>query len=83
MILPTKHLPADRALLTIGARILAALEEPKTISSLWDKMRVRRDIRNRAPMSYDWFILSLDLLFLLGAVHFASGLIRKGRSDDT
>jgi hypothetical protein len=84
MILPTKHLPTDRALLTVGARVLASLDEPRTVSSLWDRVRLKRDIRqHRAPMSYDWFILSLDLLYLLGAVNFDSGLIRKGRSDDT
>ncbi len=78
MILPTKHLPSDRALLTVGARILALLNEPRTISVLWDRMRLKRDLRdNRPPMSYDWFILALDLLFVMGAIDFRDGLVRR------
>jgi len=78
VILPTKHLPSDRALLTVGARILALLNEPRTISVLWDRMRLKRDLRdNRPPMSYDWFILALDLLFVMGAIDFRDGLVRR------
>jgi hypothetical protein len=78
MILPTKHLSAERALLTGGARIIALLDEPRTTSALWDKIRLKRDIRGgRTPTSYDWFVLSLDLLFAIGAVEFRNGLIWK------
>jgi hypothetical protein len=78
VILPTKHLPSDRALLTVGARILALLNEPRTMSVLWDRMRLKRDLRdNRPPMSYDWFILALDLLFVMGAIDFRDGLVRR------
>jgi hypothetical protein len=84
MILPTKHLPADRALLTVGARLLAHLDEPRTMSSLWDRVRLKRDLReHRAPMSYDWFILALDLLFMVGAVQFHDGLVSRGHPLDT
>jgi hypothetical protein len=78
MILPTKHLSSERALLSAGARIISMLDEPRTVSSLWDRVRRKRDVRQgRAPVSYDWFVLSLDLLFLLGAINFEDGLIRK------
>jgi len=78
MILPTKHLPTDRALLTVGARILSHLDEPRTMSSRWDRLRLKRDLReHRAPMSYDWFILALDLLFMVGAIQLHDGLIRR------
>jgi hypothetical protein len=80
MILPTKHLPSDRALLTVAAKILATLDEPRTVSAVWDRLRLRRD--TRPPMSYDWFVLALDLLFLVGAIHFKSGLVQKGASRD-
>jgi hypothetical protein len=76
MILPTKHLAADRALLTLGARLLAALDEPRTVSSLWDRLRLHREVRSgRFPLSYDWFVLSLDLLFMLGAISYRDGLV--------
>ncbi|WP_456782648.1 ABC-three component system middle component 6 [Bradyrhizobium sp. USDA 4516] len=78
MILPTKHLPSDRALLTVGARVLALLDEPRTVSSLWDRIRLKRELRdNRAPMSYDWFVLALDLLYLMGAINFHDGVVQR------
>lgn len=78
MILPTKHLPSDRALLTVGARVLSLLDEPRTVSSLWDRIRLKRELRDkRAPMSYDWFVLALDLLFLMEAIDFRDGVIRR------
>ena len=42
MILPTKHIRPERALLTIGAEILASLRGPMTVSRVWDEMRRRR-----------------------------------------
>ncbi|GHO94589.1 hypothetical protein KSF_046370 [Reticulibacter mediterranei] len=35
MILPTKRLGPERAMLTVGAEILSLLTEPKTVSRLW------------------------------------------------
>jgi hypothetical protein len=78
MILPSKHLSSDRALLTVGARLLAALDEPRTVSALWDTIRKRRDIRSsHSPVSYEWFVLSLDLLHAMNAIELENGLIRK------
>lgn len=78
MILPTKHLRTERALLTIGAEILAALRGPMTVSRVWDEVRRRRaGSPDPAPISYDWFVLALDLLFVMKAVEFEDGLLRK------
>ena len=80
MILPSKHLSSDRALLTIGARLLHSLNEPKTVSALWDTVRSRRDIRSgHGPLSYDWFVLSLDLLHAVKAIDFDNGVVRKSQ----
>ncbi len=38
MILPAKHLSQDRALLTVGARLLAHLSQPLTVSALWEEV---------------------------------------------
>ena len=79
MILPTKHIRPERALLTIGAEILATLRGPMTVSRVWDGVRRRRgETTEHAPISYDWFVLALDLLFALGAVELEDGLLRKG-----
>ena len=76
MILPTKHVRVDRALIGVGAELLALLSRPRTISKLWDQVRERRGAV-AAPISYDWFILALDMLFLIGAITLDRGLIKR------
>lgn len=73
MILPTKRMPSDRCLLGVGARILRQLRRPETVSRLWETLM--RDGNEAVP--YDWFILSLDLLFVVGAVEFIEGRVQK------
>ena len=81
MILPTKHIRPERALLTVGADILACLKRPMTVSRVWDEVRKqRREVVGVAPINYEWFILALDLLFITKAVSFENGVLRKGAS---
>jgi hypothetical protein len=76
MILPGKHLREDRALLSIGAEILEHLDEPRTVSELWERVRLTRaSARMLAPLSFDWFVLSLNLLYTISAVDFSRGVI--------
>lgn len=78
MILPSKHLPQDRALLTVGARILPYLSQPKTISALWEELRRSAvDQKKLSPLRYDGFVLALDLLFLIGAIELQGGLLSR------
>lgn len=78
MILPTKHVRPDRALIGVGAEVLDILKRPMTMSRLWDEMRGRRSLHApNAPIDYRWFVLSLDLLFMIGAVEFDRGVIRR------
>lgn len=81
MILPTKRLHQDRALLTVGAEVLRRLDEPKTVSRLWDEVQRAHRSRVTSPtLTYDWFILSLDLLFAVNAIGLTHGLITKQRT---
>ncbi len=79
MILPSKHLSHDRALLTIGARILQDLALPKTVSALWEELRLQNTAgRYDLPsLRYDGFVLAIDLLFLIGAVEIHDGLLTR------
>jgi hypothetical protein len=78
MILPTKHIRADRALLGIGAEILDALKRPMTVSGLWDDVRGKRTLyAPKAPIDYEWFVLALDLLYLMGSLDFDRGVVRR------
>jgi hypothetical protein len=84
VILPTKRIGEDRALLTLGGEILMQLEEPKTVSRLWEDIKLHRQRRNRDTLvTFDWFVLSLDLLYSLGAVNLHEGVIRKHNRDQT
>ena len=75
MILPTKGIAPRRALLTLGAEILRVLDEAKTVSRLWDDFRGRSNARD--DVTFDWFVLSLDLLFILGAIELERGRVRR------
>jgi hypothetical protein len=79
MILPSKHLSQERALLTVAARVLQHLSLPKTISALWELMpRQNAAGRNAAPpLRYDGFVLALDLLFLMGAIELQNGILTR------
>jgi hypothetical protein len=75
MILPTKGIAPDQALLTVGARLLALLDRPKTVSRLWHEIQSRSGQPN--DLRFDWFVLALDLLHMLGIVELEHGRLRK------
>lgn len=76
MILPTKHLPEDRTLLRIGVDIVSQLGEPQTVSRLWSLVKKKRSGRGSHDiLTFDWFILSLDMLFALGLIDFSKGTL--------
>jgi hypothetical protein len=78
MILPTKYLRCERSLLGIGAEILENLANPKAMSSLWEDVKTSRQRKSSSLIySYDWFILALDFLYLIGTIELKDGLIRK------
>lgn len=76
MILPTKHIPESRSLLGVGGTILSLLSEREmTVSSLWELFREARG--DSAKVSFDWFVLGLDLLYALGTLELDKGVIRR------
>ena len=76
MILPTKHITCDNSLIGLGAKIIANIAKPISIVKLWDILRNDKSIG-----TYERFILALDLLFIVGAIKFSKGLIRKSNND--
>lgn len=78
MILPSKHLKPDRALLGIGSEILATIEEGDTVSELWERVQKKRG-EHANLLSFDWFVLSLSFLYAIDAVgHDRSLLTMRG-----
>jgi hypothetical protein len=74
MILPGKHLQQDRALLGVGAEILGHLDEERTVSELWERVRSARGPA-ATPLSFDWFLLALTFLYAIAAVDLTDGAI--------
>jgi hypothetical protein len=72
MILPTKHVSLGQSYLGSGAEILSQIQRPITLTRLWD--RARPDLNG---ISYERFVLTLDLLFSLGAIEFVDGYLKK------
>lgn len=80
MILPAKHLRSDRALLDVGAEVLMELGETRTVSELWERVRIARASRpGIGPLSFDWFVLAISFLYAISALDLADGVISPKR----
>jgi hypothetical protein len=81
MILPTKHITEQRSLIGQGGLVLALLEEREhTVSSLWEDFC--NTAREEYEVTFDWFILAVDLLYAIGAIEMDRGVLRsRGVSD--
>lgn len=79
MILPSKHISQDRALLTVGGRVLQHLCQPKTVSALWEELtlRIKNSPRPLTSLSYDGFVLVLDFLYIIGAIEMIDGRLER------
>lgn len=69
MVLPTKGISPDRALLTIGASALVLLDSPSTVTALWERYTSSSANLDQDEMvTFDWFALALSMLFAIGAI---------------
>lgn len=76
MILPSKGISPDRSILGIGGDLLDMMDAPIGVSTLWVRyMKRRKRLGLEAPVTFDWYVLALDFLFMIGAI----GLDDKGR----
>ena len=71
-ILPTKHISTRNSLLGVGAKILEHLYQPRTVSSLWNAVSTMPEVA-----TFERFVLTLDLLYIIGAVEINEGLLRR------
>lgn len=80
MILPTKKLRPENSLIFLGGVTLDLLDEPKTVSRVWEEFQRRRVKElnlESCDISFDWFVLAIDLLHLLGTIDFKAGRLEK------
>lgn len=70
MILPSKHIRFSESLLGLGAVLLNIINEPKSIDEIWIKYSEINNRKNKFPAyhNFDNIILSLNYLFVIGAV---------------
>jgi hypothetical protein len=85
MLLPTKRIPEERSLLVVGGGILRLLNRPKTVSRLWEEIQKQTNEKNETQkVTYNWFILALDFLFIVNAIDIERGQICKlSKLNDT
>ncbi|OON30137.1 ABC-three component system middle component 6 [Micromonospora sp. Rc5] len=80
MLLPSKAIAADQALISVGAQVLLQLDRPGTVSAVWTRLLEWREQRNmRSSLPFWWFALSLDTLFAIGAVELHNGELTRTR----
>ena len=75
MILPTKHISENEAILGVGATILRHLDSPITVSGLWERAKVEKNVG-----TFERFVLAADLLFKIGAIELRDGLFVRVQS---
>ncbi|RSZ38218.1 MULTISPECIES: ABC-three component system middle component 6 [unclassified Variovorax] len=75
MILPTKHIPQNEALIGVGATVLGHLDTPRTVSSLWDRLKSEPNVG-----TFERFVLATNLLFVIGAIDLRDGLLTRNPS---
>lgn len=82
MILPTKRLSTSRSLIYIGAELLIMLKSPRSVNHLWKSYSSRSDYKQGLrTITFDWFNLALDLLFLLNLIKLEKGLLKRVSND--
>lgn len=72
MILPTKHITAHEALIGAGALILETASKPVVLSRLWEDVKTNSSIQ-----TYERFILTLDMLYIIGAIEIKGIMIKR------
>jgi hypothetical protein len=75
-VLPTKHLQPERSLLHVGGEVLTRLGTAKTVSRLWEEV-VKAQRAGGRTVTFDWFVLALDLLYTASAIDIVDGRISR------
>ena len=72
MILPNKNIYLRHSLLGLGALLLEKFHKGDSVSSLWERVRKNTEIN-----TFEKYILSLDLLYMLQAITIKDGILIK------
>lgn len=72
ILLPDKTIRLEYSVIGIGALILESMSVTESVSSLWEKVKIKDEVN-----TYEKFISGLILLFSIGAVVYNSGVLSK------
>ena len=75
MIMPSKYIQEDEALLGVGAALIPIIEKHDDFSELWDEAKKVASVGN-----FERFVLALDLLYLMGLIENKNGRIVRAAS---
>lgn len=81
MLLPNKYIPEERSIIKMGGRIIHLLSSPLTVVELWDLYKEHLRENNLPPVSFDYFILTLDFLYAINTIEFVNGILRRVLHD--
>lgn len=79
MLLPTKGVSAERAIISVGAEVLEQLQSPKSVTALWEQYTAQQHESDASGhVTFDWFALTLASLFAINLVESTStGYLRR------
>jgi hypothetical protein len=78
MILPTKHLRTESSLIYVGGIVQNTIVgRALSIDQLWYQVKNKYKTETKKDITYDWFILSLNMLYIIGLVDFEKGKIKE------
>lgn len=77
MILPNKNNILRYSIFGASSKLVSELENPQTISSLWEKVRIFEEIN-----TFEKYVLSLDFLYMIGLINLDMGLITLNTSTN-
>lgn len=69
MLLPDKHIGFAESLIGLGSFVLQDLVSPKDVDALWKSFEKVRGDQFPAFHSFDNLVLTVDMLFAIGAVN--------------
>lgn len=72
MILPDKNINLDHSLLRCGGIMLKVLNEPLTITALWECVKTQD-----AFTGFDKFVLAMDFLYMINAIQYENGILKR------
>ena len=72
MILPSKYVQEKESLLGLGAVVLSYLKNDIPLSELWERSK-----ENVETMSFERFVLVLDMLFVMGLIVVEGQLVKR------